>query len=705
MRSETSERKLFEEALEAASSQKHALYAAKWLRSPYKARSWTVHFGGSTTQINWDVLLEDKSHLTDPQHQRLLHTFKSFLLAQSHLDATAGLPYASSTTAARVSTAIRICEYMLINAHRLQLAQFGLDAFTESDGYQMLRAFSTEASCDAIYDWTSRVQNFLRAAGKDLSPRVREDVLKASPFIAMGIHDGTLMLSSEEVVSARIWLWLNGFYCTLHRGDQGCRYTVRQNKFLAHIYPCGTLRSNWQKPTLAELNILPGPYLAREMPSAPVRASEGSGWTLRDCINAIGKFRLLGQIGLSVPKGLLLATQNRAFIAELTPARPGRYATLPHLIVLTAFARAVEFSLKFGQEILDAYAAISNEALSSGETVAHHLTKVSIARYLGPNLRDLGTDCWSLQSEIQKSLPRSQATFDPLQVSQLEAAYFRRFREGRGLYELLLALGGAIQIVIGTLMARRQGELVDLVAGNCLSLESDWLIFERRKSGSIDARDRVARPIPSVGARLIRMLESFQEKLIAAGSITGRTNLFSFPKARSHGLAVASSTACNDMLDVFCDFIQIPVNARNQRHYIRHHQLRRFFPMIFFWGNSFSGLDTLRWFLGQTDPEHLYNYITESTPGAILRDVKIDYAVESTLDEDPQTLPLLQLIESRYGTRSVKVLDAEELSLYVEELVLEGKISIEPEFFDGPDGRSFRILILVSRGTQDERTT
>jgi len=53
----------------------------------------------------------------------------------------------------------------------------------------------------------------------------------------------------------------------------------------------------------------------------------------------------------------------------------------------------------------------------------------------------------------------------------------------------------------------------------------------------------------------------------------------------------------------------------------------------------------------------------------------------------------------------VKVLDAEELSLYVEELVLEGKISIEPEFFDGPDGRSFRILILVSRGTQDERTT
>lgn len=39
--------------------------------------------------------------------------------------------------------------------------------------------------------------------------------------------------------------------------------------------------------------------------------------------------------------------------------------------------------------------------------------------------------------------------------------------------------------------------------------------------------------------------------------------------------------------------------------------------MCFFWGSGFGSLDTLRWFLGHTNVEYVYHYITESTSGDI----------------------------------------------------------------------------------------
>ena len=37
--------------------------------------------------------------------------------------------------------------------------------------------------------------------------------------------------------------------------------------------------------------------------------------------------------------------------------------------------------------------------------------------------------------------------------------------------------------------------------------------------------------------------------------------------------------------------------------------------MLFFWSKSYEGLDALRDFLGHTDTEHLYHYITENING------------------------------------------------------------------------------------------
>ena len=51
--------------------------------------------------------------------------------------------------------------------------------------------------------------------------------------------------------------------------------------------------------------------------------------------------------------------------------------------------------------------------------------------------------------------------------------------------------------------------------------------------------------------------------------------------------------------------------------------------MCFFWGSGFGSLDTLRWFMGHTNIEHVYHYITESTSGEVLRNVKTQFLLEN----------------------------------------------------------------------------
>ena len=91
--------------------------------------------------------------------------------------------------------------------------------------------------------------------------------------------------------------------------------------------------------------------------------------------------------------------------------------------------------------------------------------------------------------------------------------YYFSLRANVGLWELLHVLYGAIQITVGTLMARRQGELIDLLPTTCLDEKKRHLIFHARKSGCVGIRERIARPIPSIAAQMIESLERLQIEL------------------------------------------------------------------------------------------------------------------------------------------------------------------------------------------------
>lgn len=211
-------------------------------------------------------------------------------------------------------------------------------------------------------------------------------------------------------------------------------------------------------------------------------------------------------------------------------------------------------------------------------------------------------------------------------------------------------------------------------------------------------REREVRPIPRVAVQAVGILQRLSAQLRASGVLHSRPPLFSAP-SRMRGLPSTDrhSARTYRALDFLCDYIETPLDGGGRRYYIRQHQLRRFFVMLFFWGGAFGGVDTLRWFLGHTDAEHLWHYITESVPGAILRNVKAHFAVGEVLKDAPEAEDLAKLLERHYGTRDFSVLDVEELDQYVEELMIDGALSVEPEFVRLDDGRSYRILIVVRR--------
>jgi hypothetical protein len=101
------------------------------------------------------------------------------------------------------------------------------------------------------------------------------------------------------------------------------------------------------------------------------------------------------------------------------------------------------------------------------------------------------------------------------------------------------------------------------------------------------------------------------------------------------------------------------------------------------------------WLTSHSDVEHLYHYITEAMPGEVLRGVQVQYATEQLKAYYKGSEQLADLLEQHFGTRKFDLLSTDELDAYVEDLIKEGQVTVEPEFFKDTDGKDYRILIKI----------
>lgn len=671
---------------------------APYLKAPFKSNKWPLEFGNPSYNrvIDFDIQLEDRSLLTDRKHSELLETFKTWICIQSHFDTTGGRVLSPVTTSHKVYRTLTFIDYFLLEKRHFQLAKYGLKTITENDLLQLVVLLcSSHKMAYGIYGWPKRLTEFLRAQIRLTNPDLLSEAIRKQPDLADALPDQDermLTLADDEIVSARAWLWSNDFYKQSTNLDYAIAPSTLQ---LAQLIYKNTLGGQNPKPIPPELLVAPLERYRREYPAVSVHMSRGATlgkvewYKYRRSLFSLG---LLADIGLSVPVDPLRRLSQRSFkdLVKLRP--PGRFRTLPKTVVFPALRDSIEFSLEYGDDIVKSTISVVRHARKLGVKTMMDSRMDDISGLVTPKLRKHGVQTWSLSNRMR--FIEAAALRSNRQKYVGRSAYLKRVRDNEGLWELVQVLFGSVQLCVGTVSARRLSELRELKVGRCIDSSGKRLHFRNRKTGVLGKRQAVGRPLPKVAIRLIRLLERLQNGLSDEGA---KLNLFAPPNCRTGHQTKLSCTQYYDSMDRFCDYFEMPVTKSGERYYIRQHQLRRFFALAFFWGSSFGGVETLRWFLGHVDAEQLYNYITEMMTGDALRNVKAGYAAECAIAGHKEAKALANLLEKHYGTRNFSVLDQDELETYIDDLLQRGTVNVEPEFIDVPRGESYRILIKVNK--------
>ncbi len=386
---------------------------------------------------------------------------------------------------------------------------------------------------------------------------------------------------------------------------------------------------------------------------------------------------------------------------------PGRFRPPPFWQVMDTIRSSSDFALRYGDDLVTSYHNVLRAATLANTTVTKLVLKHDVRDFLVDSIRDLGAKVWAIRTNI--GLPLGYPTRNVAGSARASGSqYFSRLRRNEGVIDLLEVLCGAIQHNVGALTARRQSELRQLPAFGALDTERRFLLFRNAKSGWAGLRAHEARPIPPLVSDLIGILERLHKGM--PGSDGSGGNLFSLPGER--GKLVHHISAYNGALDSVCDYFETPLDEQSRRNYIRQHQLRKFFVIAFIYGSSYSSLDTLRWFLGQTDAEYLWNYITMQIPGDMLRSVHATFLVEELTGSANGSAPaptfeisevnrqaLESLVFERFGTKSFKLVDAAALENYIT-LLLKRGLRVAPIFYEPAGAKRYVMGVTVEHGAR-----
>ncbi|TKJ63023.1 hypothetical protein PspCFBP13506_11605 [Pseudomonas sp. CFBP13506] len=674
-------------------------FESEWLTSDFDSNIWCFDFArGHRFCVNFNLELEDGSKLSDPKNKKLLKLFKNWITVQNTQNLNQGVKPGSITAYANTRRAINIIDYLLLNSSRLKLASHGLNLLTENDVASFFyQLSSSEKIAEGVYNWRQTVVAFLRKSSECSDQIVLRFAEKNPDLYFLMIQNETAYgLSPSETLKVKIWLHENEYYSPIL--SSGYRLSVSITRLASHIYK-NTLVGGAIKSALPELNLAPYPGMTTEYNVVSVRAANEDSMSDRQFTKYYATFMAINklpELGIEIPSHAFTKLSLSALKAHLNLAQTMRFKTLRPSILLPALQKAIDFIYEYGDDIFQSASAVIAAQAKYGESVNDPDSDWWVRKAIAPRLAELGVQCWSLSSKMLAGKKLSKE----LRENKVQE-YFKRLRNNEGLWELLRVYYGAAQLIIGLLMARRQSELTGLMPFECLDESKRNLVFFNAKSGFLSNKQALKRPIPSIGVHIIENLENFQSLLLKNKIITEHTYLFAPPDRYAKGLKKSlHSPAYNRSIDFFCDYIEAPRNNEGSRFYFRQHQLRRGFSMIFFWGNSFGGLDTLRWFLGHADLEHLYHYITEATPGEVLRGVKAAYLADSLAAGDKEVSnELAAALLSHFGTSEFTILDSQEVEIYLETLIENHSLTVEPHFIKIDDVTTYRLVTKLKKST------
>lgn len=666
------------------------------------------------------ITLEDNSSLTD--HPKLLNSFKIWIVNQGNPLYFSGKVPSRTTISANINKVLGLIDYIILNSDELLLSSCELSCIDENFFQDLFIQLASMPANEAIYNYKITVSEYLKDKIKDISLEQVHIFEHRFPLISLNIEEG-LDLTFEEKRKARLYLYQQKAY---YRGED--LIPKPNTRFFNFLFTNTIAAEHRIFESLDDLALYM-PFDFQEYNAIPTRTQfEEEGQCDQNIEIYIKQFHILA----SVNDYSFCSRFEKNNLSKITPERirkrvqmkpVGRHATLPGNVVFPCVKNAFEFIFSYLEPLLETmyrcYVYVPPRSEKNKKSFDYSYLKKSYWKDVtSPELKELGVKSF--------------------RISDKDPQKFIKRRNNEGLCDLYNVLIGALLIVIGTISARRQHEIIDLKANKNLSppnLEPNLypnlnfeLKFKNRKSGTYfleDSREELSRPILNSVAQIIYKLEKFNERILNTENLSENISLINTYNHYGNRFKALDNTNYSKCLNAFCDYFETPVIEYKKddfrRFYLRQHQLRRFFAMLFFWSKSFDGLDSIRYFLGHTDTEHLYHYITESITGEVLNGIKatslVDNLISKSQDKIENIAQLTQILEKKFNVRELEILAEDSISdLYPKEsldfiqkkelinqvyLLLEANdIELKPTFFStknckGEIIRDYKLVLII----------
>ena len=696
---------------------------------------WRCGFGIKSDRykktISFNVLLKDGSLLTDPKNILVLNWFKYLICVQIHPRYNKGSRKQALTEARRVANALQLIDWILLSDDVFNIGKYGLTHIT----IDALKGYLTKRTLNPVsyylYDYGNKLTLWLDKKIQLLSDDDYQEACRKWPQITdiPKVTNRIIQMSDDKLKKARAIVRIENMFWV---GEGGGRFNDKY--FIEETYK-NTLHGLAICTSTPEELRFPNTF-SLEYPRVPVSTPEKHGVALSVLATHVTVVRST----LIIKSNYVDAGLNTDGVSELDASdlykdtiqkTSGRFASLPAPVMVKGLGRSIEFVLNYGQDILNSVLLVLEYMLAKNLPQTRRVSKLNkfVIELNSESMRKLGVRAWRIRfSRFPK------------------ASYFNDLRKRPGLFELYSILLGSLLTVLGSLTARRQTEIIELNAKSCLFPFKDprlpenvdlayRLVYDAAKTGNRQKRQKLNIGITTPLAKMLWMFIEFRQTCEQMGLMSADAPLFFVIRRVPDKTYKLTAWRYNDALDMACDYFQSPTvvleDGITHRYYIRQHQLRRFFAMSFFWSSGFDGLDTLRYALGHADVEHIYRYITETTPGKVLQSIKVERVCDSILHgtSDLENLGRVKtLLATKFDGLDIVIKTADEIAedygpslgsatfttfdtlarvtteanLYNEVLQLFKLrlIDLQPEFFDyiGVDGlisHRFNLVIKV----------
>ncbi|MEZ8325241.1 integrase [Vibrio cyclitrophicus] len=732
----------------------------EWLESSFLATEWVLKLGKTPKTVHWEtVYLDDGKKLTDTKHKKLLNSFKYWITAVDNPLENGGKINGSAAVSAKVNRVIALINAILLHSKELKLAKYHLLNVNDDFWLNILTKYAECGNFQGVYEIDKRTKELLDNASHGVSDAEVQVFKERCPYLSQGIAQDEVFLSLSEREKACAWLFEQGYY----QGRDAIIYDGRSTVLSKLLFDGKMLYHDINLPSYAEL-YLKEPKRASEYRSVD-NNDTSSGTTQRAISTYIETIRLIHtnfEREDAASPSILSECVSAGNISRLVRLKKqGRTRTLPPKFVFNLVRQCYEFAKEHlptdegAVTLLDETLTLLSKARSKStaqksNTLRPAQSSLAWDEELHRDMIGTERGHW-LQKEAINCLSSEYLAKGIKQVQGFSESTEKRHEKIRcneSLFELFSVLQGAIQVLVGAIMARRQDELIKLKPHGNLSpnvnpfseegAKAEYsLIFKVKKTGSKGVNATIERPVPQSIAKFIWQLEQFNIKANELNLSKGKLSLFNNVNSNYCQLSQVSHKTYNAHLDDLCDYLETDLvkydNGEYRRNYVRQHQLRRFFAMAFFWSKGFDGMDALRWMLGHSDMEHLYHYISESETGAVLNGAKASVIVRGVVDPTSELAKLEGIEEARkmiaerltgdsstpitiesvseaaadYNDESYltfphisQLQKEQDIETEVIHLLEEGRITLEPEFFtiedsDGNATQTFNLILKI----------